>query len=243
VEKIVQIGLDRFKTTKRIFIKFSKIEKADKLLNDIEENPHVFVLACLMDRQIQAEKAWGIPQIVFDELGTHDIKKLAKSSKEKYVDIFRKFKPHRFNIDMAVIFYEGIQDIINKYQGDASKIWENKPSSATVVFRFLEFSGCGIKIATMATNILTRDFLIELSDLYSIDISPDTHIKRVMARMGFVKHDPTPEMVIYKARELYPKFPGVIDFSCWEIGKTWCKPSIPDCAHCIVNSDCKRVIE
>jgi hypothetical protein len=63
-KKIVQIGIDRFKNTKRGFVDFSRTEKADKLLNDIENNPHVFVLACLMDRQIPAEKAWGIPQIV-----------------------------------------------------------------------------------------------------------------------------------------------------------------------------------
>jgi hypothetical protein len=243
VEKIVQMGIDRFKNTKRGFVDFSKIEKADKLLNDIENNPHVFVLACLMDRQISAEKAWGIPQIIFDALGTKKKKKIAQHKKEEYIDIFTKYKPHRFNTDMAGIFYDGVMDIKNKYHGDASKIWENKPSSATVVYRFLEFSGCGIKIATMATNILARDFRIPLSDFYSIDISPDVHIKRVLARMGFVKHNPSPELVIYKARELYPQFPGIIDFSCWDIGKTWCKPSNPDCEQCIVKSDCKRDIK
>jgi endonuclease III len=111
------------------------------------------------------------------------------------------------------------------------------------VYRFLEFKGCGIKIATMATNLLARILRIKFSDYYSIDISPDVHIKRVLARMGFVPYDPSPEMVIYKARELHPEYPGIIDFSCWEIGKTWCRPTNPDCSNCIVKCDCKKVIK
>ena len=211
-------------------------------MNDIEENPHVYVLACLMDRQIKAEKAWAIPQIIFDKLGTHKINELVDIKKETFTNIFVKNKLHRFNTEMANTFYFGIQNIKEKYKNNASNIWNGEPSSASVVYKFLEFKGCGIKIATMATNILARQFKIKFSDYYSIDISPDVHIKRVLARMGFVEPDPSPELVIYKARELYPQFPGIIDFSCWEIGKTWCKPTNPDCVNCIIKDDCKKVI-
>jgi hypothetical protein len=58
--------------------------------------------------------------------------------------------------------------------------------------------------------------------------------------MGFVPNNPSSEMVIYKARELYPKFPGIIDFSCWEIGRKYCHVSKPDCRNCIVNFECKN---
>jgi len=34
--------------------------------------------------------------------------------------------------------------------------------------------------------------------------------------------NPDLDSVIYKARELYPiLFPGINDFSCWVIGRTW----------------------
>jgi len=59
MEKIVQIGIDRLNHSKREFIQFTFDERADKLMNDIDNNPHVYVLACLMDRQIKAEKAWA----------------------------------------------------------------------------------------------------------------------------------------------------------------------------------------
>jgi len=158
MEKIVQIGIDRLDHTKREFIEFTDNEKTNLLLNDIENNPHVYVLACLMDRQIKAEKAWAIPQKIFDKLGTHNLSELAKIEKEKFVEVFEDNKLHRFNTEMANVFYQGIQDIKEKYHGDASKIWQGNPSSAAVVFRFLEFRGCGVKIATMATNILSRQF-------------------------------------------------------------------------------------
>lgn len=96
------------------------------------------------------------------------------------------------------------------------------------------------KIATMAANILARQFKIPFSDYYSIDISPDVHILRVMRRTGLVDNNADLDSIIYKARELNPEFPGIIDFSCWEIGRTWCRPSNPNCNECIINSECKK---
>ncbi|MDR2579642.1 MAG: hypothetical protein LBC85_01445 [Fibromonadaceae bacterium] len=243
MERIVEIGIKRLEWPNREEIPFTKDPKANDLLNDIAYNPHVFVLACLMDRQIKAEKAWIIPQKIFDIIGSHDFKDLESISLEEYKKIFTKNKLHRFNNDMAEIFYKGVNSIKAKYNGNASEIWEGRPrpSSALVVYRFLEFYGCGIKIATMATNILARQFKIKFSDYFSIDISPDVHVKRVLSRMGFVPHNPSPEMVIYKARELHPEFPGVIDFSCWEIGREYCLATNPICNECIVSSSCKKI--
>jgi endonuclease III len=241
MEKIVEIGLNYFNSKVGGQVHFVDDEKTNDLLNDITQNPHVYVLACLMDRQIKAEKAWTIPQKIFDILNTSDFNELQKVPEKEFKKIFNNNNLHRFNDSMAEIFFSGIQDIKSKYNGNVSKIWLGKPSSALVVYRFLEFKGCGIKIATMAANILARQYKIEFSDYYSIDISPDTHIMRVMYRMGYVPKEASREMVIYKARELYPEFPGIIDFPCWEIGRNWCDPSTPKCSECIVNSVCKKV--
>lgn len=242
---IVKIGKEKFKKNKdnkTLITPFLKDEEKDIFLNDLVNYPHAFILACLMDKQIKAEKAWEIPVKIYKEFGTFDIYKLAKKSEKEYIKIFQKHKLHRFNVVSAKVFSQAVKDIINKYDGDVSIIWANNPSSASVVYKFLEFEGCGKKIATMIANILVRDFKIPFSDYYSIDISPDVHVQRVMKRMGFVDKNATLDMVIYKARELYPKFPGIIDFSCWEIGKNYCRPNSPKCKECIVNSECKKVI-
>jgi endonuclease III len=232
------MGIDIFNKRIRGPVHFVNDEKANDLLNDIAKNPHVFVLGYLMDRQIKAEKAWMIPQKVFDILHTSDFNELQKVPEKKFIEIFKDNNLHRFNDTMAKIFYSGIQNIETKYHGNAAEIWNGKPSSAAVVYRFLEFKGCGQKIATMAANILAREFKVEFSDYSSIDISTDTHIMRVMWRMGYVPKEASREMVIYKARELYPKFPGIIDSTCWEIGQNWCNPNNPKCNECIANHCC-----
>lgn len=239
---LVELGKGRFRNSERRIIPFVNDPEKDKLLNDIEHTPHAFVLACLMDRQIKAERAWTIPFAIKETLQTFEVDDLAGVSVQEYKRIFREKSLHRFNDDMAEIFYSGVQDIKEKHNGDASRIWSSKPSSAKVVYEFLQFKGCGKKIATMAANLLATQFRIPFADYYSIDISPDVHVLRVMSRTGLVSRDACLEAVIYRARELNPEFPGVIDFSCWEIGRTWCRPRNPNCDECVIGSVCKKVI-
>jgi endonuclease III len=139
---------------------------------------------------------------------------------------------------MADIFYAAIQMIDEKYFGDASRIWQDRPSSAGIVRRFLEFKGAGPKIATMAANILVRDFKIPVSDKYSIDISPDVHVRRSFERLGLIREGASVEELIYTARELNPDYPGVFDLAAWEIGRNWCHQRIPECSECYMNKQC-----
>ena len=60
---------------------------------------------------------------------------------------------HRYPERMSENFYEAVRLIADRYSGDASNIWRGKPSSAEVVYRFLQFRGVEPKIATMATRI------------------------------------------------------------------------------------------
>lgn len=66
------------------------------------------------------------------------------------------------------------------------------------------------------------------------------HVPRVLRRTGFVDSDANIDSIIYKARELCPEFPGMIDYSCWEIGRKWCRPTDPNCDACIIKNDCLK---
>lgn len=239
---LVTIGKERFANPVRRTVHLVDDKDQNDFLNDIEHVPHAYVLACVMDRQVKAERAWSIPYKIREIIGSFELADLAALSLDEYKKIFSEYTLHRYNEIMADVFYSAVQDIANKYDGDASRIWCNNPSSAKVVYEFLQFKGVGIKIATMAANILARQFKIPFSDYYSIDISPDVHILRVMRRTGLVSPNAELESVIYKARELCPEFPGIIDFSCWEIGRTYCRPSNPNCHACVIRSECKKIL-
>jgi hypothetical protein len=100
-------------------------------------------------------------------------------------------------------------------------IWKDRPSSATVVYRFREFDGVGPKIASMATNILARQFKVEFSDYFSIDISADVHVRRVFRRLGLTPPDASVDQLIFRAQGLHREFPGLMDFPAYEIGRNW----------------------
>jgi endonuclease-3 len=220
-------------------VRFTGQQEADALLNDLDHYSHAFVLACVMDRQMKAEKAWLIPYAFRTRFGSFEFAHLQALPLERVTSLMSKPEPlHRFPDVMANNFYATVQRIASEYSGRASTIWAARPSSATIVRRFLEFDGVGPKIATMAANILVRDFKIPVSDKISIDISPDVQVRRVFTRLGLIAEGASNEELIYRARELNPTYPGIFDLSAWEIGRNWCKPKVPTCEACYVNVCC-----
>lgn len=218
---------------------FACDKKYAERVGDLKNYPHAFVISCVVDRQIPAKRAWKIPYDLEKRIGSFEFEDLYRLKKEKLIDYFNKPTPlHRYCEEIAKCVYDAIQIIGNEYAGDASKMWSDKPSSAVVVHRFSQIRGVGPKIATMATNILARTFRIEFKDYHSIDISADIHITRVFYRLGLTKESASPKEIIHRAQTLHPEFPGLMDFPCWHIGRTWCKPSNPECGKCYMNRVC-----
>jgi endonuclease III len=224
-------------------LKFTKETDVDEILNDIENYPHQFVLACVMDRQITAERAWKIPYRISKIINDFTFSGFLNLSETDLLKLFQDNSLHRFNETMAGCFYKAIQKIHLEYQDNASLIWTGDLRSATIVRRFLQFDGVGIKIATMATNILAREFKIPMQDKICIDISPDVQVKRVFARLGLINKNASNEELIYCARELNPSYPGIFDLSAWEIGRQWCRPNNPRCDECYLTEKCKKILD
>jgi endonuclease III len=237
-DRLLEHGEALFRAPKQM-IQFTKNPDADALLNDLSGHPHAFVLACIMDRQIKAEKAWLIPYRISEKLDGFSFEALQRLSRDDVLHLMKEPEPlHRFVDQMSGLFYAGVQRLARQYAGDAARIWAGRPSSSEVLFRFLEFKGIGPKIGSMATNILAREFKIPFSDYHSIDISADVHVCRVFSRLGLCAEGASVEQVINKARSLYPKFPGMMDLPCWEIGRNWCKPQGPECGGCYMRDLC-----
>jgi endonuclease III len=223
---------------------FTGNEVADALLNDLSGFPHVFLIACICDRQMKAETAWLVPFALGQRIGGRfDFASLAALSVDDLTRLFAEPTPiHRLRLQMPVLVHAAMERVARDYSGDAGAIWSGRPSSAAVICRLLEFRGVGPKIATMTANILARDFRVPFADKYSIDISVDVHVKRVFARLGLITLEGTEEQVnlrvIYQARALYPEYPGIFDFALWELGRNVCKASDPRCGVCQLRQLC-----
>jgi endonuclease III len=144
-DRLVEHGQILFRTKKR-FILFTNDTNADQLLNDIVGHPHAFVLACIMNIQVKAERAWLIPYRISEKLGGFSIKALRGLSLSDVKRLMKEPTPlHRLSDKMGERFYLAVQRIVTQYDGDAARIWGGRPSSAEVVYRFLEFEGVGPK--------------------------------------------------------------------------------------------------
>jgi endonuclease III len=71
-----------------------------------------------------------------------------------------------------------------------------------------------------------------MRDYYFLDIAVDTHVGRVMARLGLVSKDASDLLVIYAAREAHPEYPGIFDLTLWRIGTQYCSEGAPRCGDC-----------
>lgn len=218
INKILKIANERYeKACKHELNEKEKIQM---------QYPHLFVLGCVMDSQIDFERAWEIPFTIAKELKSYELSEFLKKDLAWYKKYFADNKLHRFNDVMAEAFYSALQRIHNKYKDNAKNIWNDKPTSGELICRFLEFDRVGIKIATMAANILTRDYGVEIQDKFAIDISPDIHVKRLMYRLGLIEEIPgldsfakiDPTKITFAARSINPAFPGLPDLIFWEIG-------------------------
>ena len=223
---------------------FTGSDKADALIKDLDGHPHAFLFACLVDRQVTAERAWMVPSLVRERNGglfeMGDLEQLTEADR---IRLMREpTAAHRLPETMARVLHRAVARLVSHYDGDASRIWAGKPSSAALVRRVLEFHGAGPKIACMAGNLLVRLFRVPLSDYRYLDISADTQVRRVMTRLGFVEEGSDVDVVIYAARELNPDFPGIFDLAVWDIGRTVCEWKTPRCPECRLRDLCAYAV-
>ncbi|HKI97301.1 MAG TPA: iron-sulfur cluster loop [bacterium] len=242
VQSLVRSGTEMLRAP-RGSIKFSPKPRVNEVLNNIETYPHLFVLGIQMDRGIESALAWEVPFRVSEELGlkSYEFAEFCKPSIEDLVKVFIGTGLHRYPAKMARIFFNTLEHIAQDYDGDARRIWNDKPSSATLIKRFLQFDGMALRMAGRAANSLYRDFKVELSDATSLDISPEYFVRRVFQRTGFISRHSSDEELIYLARELHLKYPGVFDKPCQEIARTVCWKEKPQCRECQLNRACLKI--
>jgi len=217
-----------------------------KLVFDLKKTPHAFVVGCVLDRNIPAEKAWAAPYKLKQRIGNFSfstLRQLKRRGWKKYLGPQKgdPEKLHRFwNTVMPDCLHSAVQ-VIDKYSnncGKAQRLWSgNKLSGKEVVDRFKEIKGVGDKIANMAVRILVTRFGQQI-ETASIDVSVDVHVAKVFPRLGLVHVDKgatkssVKKLIVEKARKLHSEFPAEIDPPLFIIGKNYCHKTNPNCVDC-----------
>jgi endonuclease III len=104
-------------------VRFTGNDEADQLLNDLAGHPHAFVFAALVDRQIRAERAWMVPLLIKQHLGSFEIHDLEPLPEQQWLSLLRQPPAaHRMPETTARVLHRAAQRIVADYEGDASRI-------------------------------------------------------------------------------------------------------------------------
>ncbi|MCU0981182.1 MAG: hypothetical protein MUF25_18685 [Pirellulaceae bacterium] len=202
----------------RQFVPFTGVDAVDRQCNNLERHPHLFVLGCVCDLQVKTETAWQIPVRLADLAGSARFSAL-EALPDRRIRHLLKGPPalHRFPEQVARRIRGALTNLRASYRGNAALIWTGTLPSAEVVYRFLQF---------------------DAGDYSSIDISVDRHVRRVFERLNLVAPGAPNEHLIFRARAIYPRFPGLLDRPAFELGRTWCKERAPLCSTCPLSAVC-----
>ncbi|MBV9380558.1 MAG: hypothetical protein JO242_07800 [Streptosporangiaceae bacterium] len=218
--------------------RFTPGEAANALIHN---DPFAFLIAVICDQGIIAERAWAAPYELRRRLGHLDPCRVAAEPQAVLAAFGMPPSLHRFVNQVGGWVVNAAGVVAGSYDGNASGIWNDRPSAAELRRRFDAFPGIGQKKAAMAVEILERDLHVPLSDLTGSDIAYDVHVRRVFLRTGLAQRDDVAEMVAI-ARTLHPQRPGELDNPAWDIGRRWCHPRDPECPGCPLVRVCPRLL-
>lgn len=214
---------------------FTYNQDADAL---VRSDAFAFVLAVISDMGIRAERAWALPYELRRRLGYLSPEEIAANPGAVRVAFRRPPQLHRFVGIVPNWLVEASRIILDRYDGDAERMWSDVPTAAELRRRLEEFPGIDQKKAAAAVEILALDLGKPLSET----TSSGAHRRRVFLRTGLVDQDDIQQMVAV-ARRLYPELPGALDLPAWDTGRRWCTPADPDCPSCPLNVACPRLID
>jgi endonuclease III len=207
----------------------------------VRANPFAFLLAASLDRGTKVEIIWTLPYWLKQALGHLDPCRIARMSEGDIRAVLERLpkKPRYINAAPRTIASLA-RMVCDEFHGDATRLWDGGIALETMQ-KFQEIYGVGPGIAAMLVILLDRLGMVQFSDPYNIPVKPDTHVIRVMVRLGLIPPQSTEQDAVAKARALKPDYPGALDSPLWYIGRKFCHSNSPACAECPLNDLCPRV--
>lgn len=200
---------------------------------------NTFLLCCLLDYQIKADRAWESGGRLVRELRDPEDKlrgpeeiwaTITAFTEEAWKLKFKELSLHRYPAAHKRLWRIG-REICSYFDGDASRIWQD--SRPFDVLCRLNYIGAGEQISRMIVGALR--------DVGQIggkgDVKADVHVCRVIGRV-FLGEQKAPEIATAFARQLNPSDPWQMDRTLWLVGSTFCHATKPNCSQCYLSTEC-----
>jgi uncharacterized HhH-GPD family protein len=129
-------------------------DAADKVLSD---DPFALLLGMLLDQQYPMEHAFRGPAKILERFGTLDPAKIAAADPEEFASMCATPPAvHRFPGSMATRIQAVAADVVDRYDGDAARLWTEASSGADLVKRVMALPGFGRQKAQIFTALLAK---------------------------------------------------------------------------------------
>lgn len=129
--------------------------EANRLLN---HDPLALLVGMVLDQQIPLEKAFTSPYVLAQRLGhPPDARELAAYDPEGLVEVFaRPPALHRFPKAMATRVQEVCRVLVERYDGDAARIWTDVADGGELLRRLTDLPGFGRQKAQIFLALLGK---------------------------------------------------------------------------------------
>jgi uncharacterized HhH-GPD family protein len=138
---------------------FTGNDEADRLLVD---DAFALLVGFALDQQVPVQKAFMGPYVLRERLGTLDVRAVAAAELDP---IFRE-RPaiHRFPGAMATRVHELAQHVLERYDGDAARVWTEPVTTEELRANLAGLPGFGdMKIKALG-SVLFKRFGVELAE-------------------------------------------------------------------------------
>src|SRR5690349_9288000 len=134
---------------------------ADQVLTD---SPFALVVGMMLDQQYPMEHAFRGPHKILQRFGTIDPAAIASADPEEFAALCSTPPAiHRYGKSMAGRVQQLARVIVDEYDGDASRVWNEAKSGADLMKRLQKLPGYGEQKAKIFTALLAKQLDVKPS--------------------------------------------------------------------------------
>jgi uncharacterized HhH-GPD family protein len=127
---------------------------ADAVLDDY---PFALLVGMMLDQQYAMEHAFRGPWKVLSRFGTLDPAAIAEAEPEAFAALCRQAPAiHRFPGSMAARTQELARVVVDTYDGDAARLWNEASTGKELLLRLMELPGFGEQKARIFVALLGK---------------------------------------------------------------------------------------